>query len=64
MSRLLSSKTSVGNFEFIIKNVNFKNVVGNLISWTDYVLIPLSLQTGFVPRKVPNNLAKFDLLLT
>jgi len=40
---LVSSKTSDGNFDFIIENVNFKNVLGNLISWTGYVLILLSL---------------------
>ena len=31
ISRLLISKTSIGNFEFIIKNVNFKNVVRNYV---------------------------------
>ncbi len=50
ISRLVSLKTSDGNFKFIIKNVNFENVVGNLISCIGYVLILLSLQTGFVPQ--------------
>jgi len=45
--RLVCSKTSNGNFEFSIENGNFENVVGNLISQTGYVLILLSLQTGF-----------------
>jgi len=50
ISRSLISKTSDDNFEFSFEHGNFENVAGNLILQTGYVLILLSLQTGFVPR--------------